>query len=121
MITVIAHYRAHPGQAEQVRAVLARHSRASAAEAGYLQFLACQDAEDPERFALYEAYEDEAAFVAHRRTVAPPYRALPGQHRGEPRADAGRACLARVWRANRSAVIAKRSARSAPAGRRRPE
>jgi (4S)-4-hydroxy-5-phosphonooxypentane-2,3-dione isomerase len=68
VITVIAHYRTHPGQAAQVRAVLARHSRASADEAGCLQFLAHQDAEDPERFALYEVYEITAAFEAHRRS-----------------------------------------------------
>jgi quinol monooxygenase YgiN len=68
VFTVIAHYRCHPGQAEQVRALLARHSGASVAEPGCLQFFAFQDAEDPERFALCEAYEHEAAFAAHRRT-----------------------------------------------------
>lgn len=68
MITVIVHYRVHPGSAERVRAVLGRHARASVAEPGCLAFLAFQDAEDPERFALYEAYEDAAAFDAHRRS-----------------------------------------------------
>jgi quinol monooxygenase YgiN len=68
MITVIVHYRAHPGNAERVRAVLAKHARASEAEPGCLQFRAFQDAEDPERFALVEAYEDAAAFEAHRRS-----------------------------------------------------
>jgi len=68
MITVIVHYRAHAGNSERVRAVLARHSRASEAEPGCLQFRAFQDAADPERFALYEAYADEAAFDAHRRS-----------------------------------------------------
>lgn len=67
MITVIVHYRVRPGNAARVRAVLARHAQASVTEAGCLQFLAFQDAEDPERFALYEAYEDAAAFEAHRR------------------------------------------------------
>ena len=68
MITVIAHYRTHPDKADEVRALLARHSRASAAETGCIQFLAHQDTEDPARFALYETYEDDAAFAAHRRT-----------------------------------------------------
>jgi quinol monooxygenase YgiN len=68
VITVIAHYRTHPGKAAEVRAVLARHSRASAGEAGCRHFLAYQDADDHERFALYEVYEDEAAFEAHRRS-----------------------------------------------------
>jgi (4S)-4-hydroxy-5-phosphonooxypentane-2,3-dione isomerase len=68
VITVIVHYRVRPGTAERVRGVLARHARASVGEPGCLGFLAFQDAEDPERFALYEAYEDAAAFEAHRRT-----------------------------------------------------
>jgi (4S)-4-hydroxy-5-phosphonooxypentane-2,3-dione isomerase len=68
VITVIVHYRVHPGNAEQVRAVLALHSAASRTEPGCLRFLAFQDAEDPERFALYEAYADAAAYEAHRRS-----------------------------------------------------
>jgi quinol monooxygenase YgiN len=68
MIVVIAHYRTHPGKAVEVRALLAAHSRASAAETGCIQFIAHQDAEDPTRFALYESYVDDAAFAAHRRT-----------------------------------------------------
>lgn len=66
MITVIAHYRARPETADEVRALLVRHSRASVAEAGCIEFFAYQDSEDPARFALYETYEDEAAFAAHR-------------------------------------------------------
>jgi autoinducer 2-degrading protein len=68
VITVIAHYRTHPDNAGEVRALLSQHSRASAAEAGCIQFLAHQDADDPARFALYETYVDEVAFAAHRRT-----------------------------------------------------
>jgi (4S)-4-hydroxy-5-phosphonooxypentane-2,3-dione isomerase len=68
MITVIAHYRAQTDKADEVRALLARHSRASAAEDGCIQFLAHQATEDPALFALYETYEDDAAFEAHRRT-----------------------------------------------------
>jgi len=58
MLTVIAHYGTHPEKAEDVRALPARHSRASAAEAGSIQFLAHQATEDPALFALYETYED---------------------------------------------------------------
>jgi quinol monooxygenase YgiN len=68
MITVIAHYRTHTDKTDEVRALLRQHSRASAAEAGCIQFLAHQDTDDPARFALYETYDDEAAFEAHRRT-----------------------------------------------------
>lgn len=66
MITVIAHYRTTPEHADQVRDVLAVHSRASEAEPGCRRFSAHQAAEDPTRFALYEQYDDEAAFAAHR-------------------------------------------------------
>jgi quinol monooxygenase YgiN len=68
MITVIAHYRTEPDKADEVGALLARHARASAAEAGCIQFLAHQDTEDPTRFALYETYDDLEAFEAHRLT-----------------------------------------------------
>lgn len=68
MITVIAHYRTHPDKVGEVRALLARHSRASNAEPGCIQFTAYQDAEDPTRFALFESYVDDGAFAAHRRT-----------------------------------------------------
>ncbi|HZC73862.1 MAG TPA: antibiotic biosynthesis monooxygenase family protein [Jatrophihabitans sp.] len=68
MITVIAHYRTRAEQADEVRALLARHSQASATEPGCIQFLAYQDAEDPACFALYEMYEDDAAFAGHRHT-----------------------------------------------------
>jgi quinol monooxygenase YgiN len=68
VITVIAHYRTQADKADEARALLAHHSRASAAETGCIQFLAHQDAEDPTRFVLYETYVDDAAFAAHRRT-----------------------------------------------------
>ena len=68
MITVIARYRTRPEVAEEVRALLARHARASHAEPGCIAFLAHQDSEDPARFALYETYDDDAAFAAHRES-----------------------------------------------------
>jgi quinol monooxygenase YgiN len=68
LITVIAHYRTSSDKADEVRALLARHSKASTEEPGCLEFTAVQDADDPTRFALYERYVDEAAFDAHRQT-----------------------------------------------------
>lgn len=68
MITVIAHYRVDPADAEAVRELLARHSAASESEPGCLRFAAHQDADDSGRFALYEQYVDAEAFAAHRRT-----------------------------------------------------
>jgi len=37
-------------------------------EPGCLQFDICVDTADPNRFLLYEVYEDSAAFDAHRET-----------------------------------------------------
>lgn len=68
MITVIAHYRTSADEADQVRDLLARHSAASEAESGCRRFSAHQDADDPTRFALYEVYDDMAAFDAHRQS-----------------------------------------------------
>ena len=68
MIVVIAHYRTSPDRVAEVRAVLADHSRASENEPGCISFSVHQDSEDPARFALFEAYEDEEAFQAHRRS-----------------------------------------------------
>jgi quinol monooxygenase YgiN len=69
MLVVIAHYRARPGTGESVEAALQRHAVASSAEPGCLQFIAHRSIEESERFALYEAYVDESAFMAHRATA----------------------------------------------------
>jgi Uncharacterized conserved protein len=68
VIAVVAHYRTKPESAEAVRELLARHSTASRAEPGCRRFDAHQDAEEPSRFVLVEAYDDTAAFAAHRET-----------------------------------------------------
>jgi quinol monooxygenase YgiN len=66
MITVIAHYRTTSDSAGAVRDLLSAHSRATRAEPGCRHFTAHQDRDDPTRFALFEQYDDEAAFAAHR-------------------------------------------------------
>lgn len=68
MITVVAHYRTRSEAADTVRELLARHSAASRAEPGCRRFDAHQDTADPSRFVLVEAYDDPAAFAAHRET-----------------------------------------------------
>lgn len=68
MLIVIALYLVHPGAADEVEEILGRHAATSAAEDGCLQFTAHRSVDDPDRFALYEAYADEAAFVKHRST-----------------------------------------------------
>ena len=67
MITVIAHYTAASGAADVVRGLLARHAAASRSEPGCLQFDAHQGSDNPDKFALVERYEQQAAFAEHRR------------------------------------------------------
>jgi quinol monooxygenase YgiN len=69
MVTVIAHYVAKPGTADDIAATLAQHVAATRAEPGCLEFSACRDVDDPDRFALFEQYVDEAAFQSHRETA----------------------------------------------------
>ena len=48
--------------------VLALHVPATRAEPDCLEFIALRADDDPDRFALYERYVDEAAFQSHRAT-----------------------------------------------------
>jgi len=66
MLVVIAEYRTKPGKGDEVAAVLALHGPRSAAEPGCRGFTANRSQEDGDRFVLYEQYDDEAAFQAHR-------------------------------------------------------
>ena len=67
MITVTGHNTAASGAADVVRGLLARHAAASPSEPGCLQFDAHQGSDNPEKFALVERYEQQAAFAEHRR------------------------------------------------------
>jgi quinol monooxygenase YgiN len=68
MVTVFARYSVRPGSGDDVAATLARHVAATRDEAGCLQFIAFRSQSDPDQFLLYEQYEDEEAFQAHRET-----------------------------------------------------
>jgi quinol monooxygenase YgiN len=68
MLTVIAHYLAQPGQADEIAEVLTRHASASREEPGCLEFEVFRSSDQPDRFVLVEQYLDEAAFQAHRET-----------------------------------------------------
>lgn len=72
MITVIAQYRAQPGEGDRVAGVLAKHVAATREEPGCVEFVAYRSPEDPDHFLLYERYVDEGAFEAHR--VTPHFR-----------------------------------------------
>lgn len=66
MLTVVARYKTRPGAGDEVAAVLSRHVAATRREPGCLGFTVLRALEDRERFVLYERYEDEEAFRAHR-------------------------------------------------------
>jgi quinol monooxygenase YgiN len=68
MFTVIAIYRTAEEAAQEVADVLARHAVTSEQEPGCRQFLAHRAVEDPTLFFLYETYDSEEAFAAHRRS-----------------------------------------------------
>jgi quinol monooxygenase YgiN len=66
MVVVIAQYRTKPGKGDEVASVLARHRAATVAEPACRAFFVNRSQDDGERFVLYEQYDDEAAFQAHR-------------------------------------------------------
>jgi quinol monooxygenase YgiN len=65
-VALIVHYQAKPGTGDEVAALLARHTAATRAEPGNLDFVALRGTEDPDSFVLYERYESADAFKAHQ-------------------------------------------------------
>jgi len=65
-VALIVHYQAKPGMGDEVAALLARHTAATRAEPGNLDFVALRGTEDPDSFVLYERYESADAFKAHQ-------------------------------------------------------
>jgi autoinducer 2-degrading protein len=57
-----------PGQIEAFKKAIEENSAASIKEPGCRQFHVVHLASDPNRVFLYEVYDDEAAFKAHRAT-----------------------------------------------------
>jgi quinol monooxygenase YgiN len=69
MIALIVDFEAQPGQGEALREALVTQGKNSLEnEAACRQFDVCVDPENPERFVLYELYDDEEAVEAHRAT-----------------------------------------------------
>jgi len=66
MLVVIAQYRTQAGKGDKVAAVLASHRPATVAEPGCRAFVVNRSQDDGDRFVLYEQYDDEGAFEAHR-------------------------------------------------------
>ena len=69
MHVVFVHVHCKPEhRAAFIEASLA-NARATVEEPGNVRFDVCQQADDPNRFVLYEAYRDEAAMQAHKETA----------------------------------------------------
>ncbi len=62
---VAAKWRAHPGKADRLLAVIQEMTPPSRAEPGCLFYQAQRSDEDPELFLLYEQYADRAGYEAH--------------------------------------------------------
>jgi len=68
MKIVIATWVAKEGQEQTVAELLRVNSEASRAEPGCRDFTVLREVEQPRTFVLYEVYDDEAAFEAHRHS-----------------------------------------------------
>lgn len=66
MITLVAQYHTRPDQGDRVAGVLAKHIAATRTETGCDAFVVYRSSEEPDRFLLFEQYQDEAALDAHR-------------------------------------------------------
>lgn len=65
---VAATWRAKAGQEGTVAAILERLTPLCRAEPACRQYQAHRSTEDPRSFFIYEQYDDEAGFAAHRET-----------------------------------------------------
>ena len=65
-VALIVHYQALARRGDEVAALLARHTAATRAEPGNLDFVALRGTEDPDSFVLYERYSSTDAFKAHQ-------------------------------------------------------
>ena len=65
-VAIVVRYQAMGGRGGEVAPLLARHTAATRAEPGNLDFVALRGTEDPDSFVLYERYESEDAFKAHQ-------------------------------------------------------
>ena len=73
-VAIVVRYQAMAGRGDEVATLLARHTAATRAEPGNLDFVALRSTEDPDAFVLYERYTDQAAFEAH--TASPHYEGI---------------------------------------------
>jgi autoinducer 2-degrading protein len=68
MLVVHVHIHVRPESVQAFRDATIENARNSIQEAGIARFDVMQQTEDPTRFVLVEAYQDEAATRAHKET-----------------------------------------------------
>jgi (4S)-4-hydroxy-5-phosphonooxypentane-2,3-dione isomerase len=71
VIVLLVHLRVKPEVLEAFKTVTLDNARNSRLEPGVAQFALVQQADDPTKFVIIEAFRDEAAIEAHRQ--APHY------------------------------------------------
>ena len=64
-VVLVARWLAKEGREERVLAILEELAPASRAEPGCRYYQPCRDREDPRRFLIFEAYDDDDALRAH--------------------------------------------------------
>ena len=69
MFVACVHVHVRPGNREAFIAATRENARNTILEPGCLRFDVLQQADDPDRFILYEAYRDEAASKVHKGTM----------------------------------------------------
>lgn len=69
MLIVHVHVRVKPEHVEAFKAATLANARASVTEPGIARFDVMQQADDPTRFVLVEAYRSPAAPAAHKETA----------------------------------------------------
>jgi quinol monooxygenase YgiN len=68
MVITSIHYTFNPGDAATAKSLLGELRDAAVKEAGVIQFEVGRSNDNPNAFALWEVYRDQAAFEAHRAT-----------------------------------------------------
>ncbi len=66
MLAIVVNFVIQPGKEADAIAALEANAAGSRQEPGCLKWEWCRHVEEPERFAIYELYRDQAAIDAHR-------------------------------------------------------
>ena len=69
MFVTIVHVKVKPECVDEFIEVTTSNHHQSVKEPGNVRFDVLQNADEPNRFALYEAYEDQASSAAHKDTA----------------------------------------------------